>query len=396
MHSFTTLTAATLLAAPLAVNAHYIFSQLIVNDEAVGSDYTYIRKNSNDYQPSFTDDVINSEDMRCNKGATAGSAETYDVVAGDKVAAKLWYNEFIEHPGPGFVYMSLAPDGDVSSYDGSGDWFKVWESGLSGPASTETNWGTYNSDRMEFTIPADLPDGEYLTRYEHIAIHEGHVGKAQFYMECAQLRVSGGGSGTPGPMTQFPGAYTADEVNFDMWTGASSYTMPGPAVWTGGSSGGGSSTGNTTTPTEPEESSPIVSSAPIASSAAPIASMPASSPAYSAPAYSAPPAASTTAAATIPTTTAAGPVYSAPAATSAAAVPSSMPLYPVDEEEDDDSSDALPASFTVEELTAYVEANARTIAKPNRFAKFLGWLSEQSTASSKARRHARAFPAARM
>jgi hypothetical protein len=57
---------AALLAAPLVVNAHYIFSQLVVNDELVGSDYTYIRQNTNSYEPSITDDVISSNNMRCN------------------------------------------------------------------------------------------------------------------------------------------------------------------------------------------------------------------------------------------------------------------------------------------------------------------------------------------
>ena len=104
--SFRQLTAAALLAAPMA-NAHYIFSQLIVNGQAVGSDYSYIRQNTNTYMPSFTDDIINSEDLRCNQGATNAASETYDVNAGDTIGFKLAYNEFIEHPGPGFVYMSL-------------------------------------------------------------------------------------------------------------------------------------------------------------------------------------------------------------------------------------------------------------------------------------------------
>lgn len=97
---------AALLAAPLAVNAHYIFSQLIVNGEAVGSDYSYIRQNTNTYMPSYTDDIINSEELRCNEGATNAASETYEVNAGDTIGFKLAYDEFIEHPGPGFVYMS--------------------------------------------------------------------------------------------------------------------------------------------------------------------------------------------------------------------------------------------------------------------------------------------------
>lgn len=105
MHS-RPLTIAALLAAPM-VDAHYIFSQLVVNGEMVGGDYSYIRQNTNTYMPSYTDDTIGSEDMRCNVGATNAASETYDVNAGDTIGFKLAYDEFIEHPGPGFVYMSL-------------------------------------------------------------------------------------------------------------------------------------------------------------------------------------------------------------------------------------------------------------------------------------------------
>jgi hypothetical protein len=247
--------AAALLAAPM-VHGPYIFSQLLVNGAAVGGDYDYIRKNTNSYMPSFTSDVINSEDLRCNQGALSSSAQTMEVKAGDEIGAKLSFNEFIEHPGPGMIYMSKAP-GAVSEYQGDGDWFKVWESGPdNGPANVDTSWGTWQKESMSFTIPKDLPDGEYMVRFEHVAIHENHVGKSQFYMECAQLSVSGGGSGTPGPMVQIPGLYTAEDPAFtySIWDGVDNgYTMPGPAVWTGGGSGGASastgsssSTGSTT------------------------------------------------------------------------------------------------------------------------------------------------------
>lgn len=84
--------------------------------------YAYTRKNSNSYNPSFPSELMNSNDLRCNKGATAGSTATYTVKAGDKIGFKLFNNEKIEHPGPGFVYVSKAPASGVKGYDGSGDW----------------------------------------------------------------------------------------------------------------------------------------------------------------------------------------------------------------------------------------------------------------------------------
>ncbi|KAH7305598.1 hypothetical protein B0I35DRAFT_413967 [Stachybotrys elegans] len=235
----------TLLAAPLA-QAHYIFTQLIHNGRAVGGDYTYVRKNNNEYNPSFTSEVVGSSILRCNKGAQPGNTQTYTAAPGDRLALKLWYNEFIEHPGPGFVYMSKAP-GSVNSYDGSGDWFKVYESGLCGSnPGRDADWCTWQKDRIEFTIPQGTPPGEYLVRWEHIGLHEGHVGKAQFYMECAQIKITGNGNGQPGPLVKIPGVYSANDpgIAYNKWgTNLKPYVMPGPAVWRGGSSGGGGNDG---------------------------------------------------------------------------------------------------------------------------------------------------------
>lgn len=44
---------------------------------------------------------------------------------------------------------------------------------------------------------------------ENIAIHSASTyGGAQFYISCGQVEVTGGGSGTPGPLVAIPGVYT--------------------------------------------------------------------------------------------------------------------------------------------------------------------------------------------
>ncbi|KAK1990953.1 fungal cellulose binding domain-containing protein [Colletotrichum falcatum] len=247
-----------LLAAPL-VQGHYIFSQLFVNGKAAGGDYSYIRKNTNTYMPSYTSEVMNSPDLRCNKGATSATAQTYTVASGSKLGFKLSFNELIEHPGPGIVYMSKAP-GELNGYDGSGDWFKVYETGLCGSKpNVDTDWCTWQKDRIEFTIPAATPPGNYLVRVEHIAIHEGHVGKAQFYMECAHIKVTGNGAGTPGPLVKIPGVYKSTDpgIAYNKWSNSPpAYVIPGPAVWKGTSASSAdavaddSAAANTTAPVE--------------------------------------------------------------------------------------------------------------------------------------------------
>lgn len=65
---------------------------------------------------------------------------------------------------------------------------------------------------MTWKIPAATPTGEYLLRVEHIGLHSASAaGGAQFYISCAQITVTGGGGGTPGPLVAFPGAYKATD-----------------------------------------------------------------------------------------------------------------------------------------------------------------------------------------
>ncbi|KAF8755073.1 Glycoside Hydrolase Family 61 [Rhizoctonia solani] len=113
-------------------------------------------------------------------------------------------------------------------------WFKVAETGL----VSKDYWGTdvmnANCGKVEFTIPADLPAGNYLIRAEVIALHvAGSVGGAQLYMSCYQINVTGGGAASPATV-KFPGAYSPTDpgILFNIYGSYNSYTIPGPAVST--------------------------------------------------------------------------------------------------------------------------------------------------------------------
>ena len=61
---------------------------------------------------------------------------------------------------------------------------------------------------QDITIPKCIANGQYLLRAEVVALHSaGGLGSAQFYMECAQINVSGGTGGSPSTVS-FPGAYS--------------------------------------------------------------------------------------------------------------------------------------------------------------------------------------------
>ena len=59
-------------------------------------------------------------------------------------------------------------------------------------------------------------------------------------MECAQLQITGGGSASPATVS-FPGAYSGTDpgIKINIYQPLSSYTIPGPSVFTCGGSGSG-------------------------------------------------------------------------------------------------------------------------------------------------------------
>lgn len=60
--------------------------------------------------------------------------------------------------------------------------------------------------------------------------------KAQFYLSCSQINITGGGGGRPAPLVAFPGAYKSQDpgilVNLNnVINQPAEYVAPGPAVW---------------------------------------------------------------------------------------------------------------------------------------------------------------------
>ncbi|KAG8778260.1 hypothetical protein FRC12_025073 [Ceratobasidium sp. 428] len=230
MKLFATLAVAA--AAATQVAAHYRWTSLIVNGAKTG-DYQYVRQNTN-YNSPVTD--VSSTDFTCNAGGrSAGAAQTATVAAGSTIGFAL--DQAIYHVGVLNVYMAKAPS-TAASFDGSGKvWFKV------GQVSAVTNGGssiTFPTDNMSqytFKVPSTLPAGEYLARIEHIALHSASsYPGAQFYISCAQLKVTGGGSKTPSSLVAIPGVYTGQEPGIKInvyYPIPPTYTQPGPAVYSG-------------------------------------------------------------------------------------------------------------------------------------------------------------------
>ncbi|KIA75864.1 hypothetical protein HK57_00338 [Aspergillus ustus] len=227
----------------LTASAHYVFPTLIQDGAATG-EWQYVRDWTGSYANGPVTDA-SSLSIRCNvDGSTTGNiTETLPVKAGSKIG--FGARSSISHPGPLLAYLAKAPS-DVSSFDGAGEvWFKIYEDAPKISAEG-LSWATTGANSVEFTIPAAVPDGEYLLRVEQIGLHSaGSEGGAQFYISCGQISVTGGGGSgsgnrttraTPGPLVAFPGAYKATDPGLLInlyYPIPTEYTPPGPAVWSG-------------------------------------------------------------------------------------------------------------------------------------------------------------------
>ncbi|TFK69287.1 hypothetical protein BDN72DRAFT_768151 [Pluteus cervinus] len=216
------------------VAAHYTFPQLVVGGRGTGA-WVNVRQ-TNNYQSNGPVIDVASQDFRCYNSATRSKATTATVAAGSTIGFQA--GQAVSHPGVLNVYMAKAPAGvDVANWDGAGQvWFKVYQiSAVTGGGAI--SWPSNGQATFQFPLPSSLPSGQYLVRVEHIALHSasGFQG-AQFYISCAQINVTGGGSGNPGPLVAIPGVYTGREPGIMIniyYPVPTTYVQPGPAVWRG-------------------------------------------------------------------------------------------------------------------------------------------------------------------
>ncbi|KAI2605561.1 lytic polysaccharide monooxygenase [Hypoxylon sp. NC1633] len=225
----------SLLLAATAVQAHYTFPRLVVEGKAEAADWSSTRKTKNADSKQGIQSVA-SADMRCYSSQTA--ATILSIPAG----ATIHYisTQQVNHPGPTQYYLAKVPAGQTAStWDGAGNvWFKIHTTTPTMDNNKQLTWPSQNEYVLtNATIPAATPEGEYLLRVEQIALHMAmQPNGAQIYLACSQIKITGGGSGTPGPLVAFPGAYQSNDPGILVNLGAiqaDAYVPPGPAVWSG-------------------------------------------------------------------------------------------------------------------------------------------------------------------
>ncbi|KAK7047230.1 Esterase/lipase/thioesterase [Paramarasmius palmivorus] len=147
------------------------------------------------------------------------------------------------------------------------------ESGLISGTIGDGYWGSGKmidqNSSWTTTIPSTVPSGAYMIRFETIALHSL---PAQFYPECAQLQITGGGSLAPtsAQLVSFPGAYSNSDsgLTVNLYTQEamtdSNYVIPGPPLY-GSSTGSNPPSNPGTTTRAPTTTAPSTTAAPTTS-----------------------------------------------------------------------------------------------------------------------------------
>ncbi|RDB16648.1 Endo-beta-1,4-glucanase D [Hypsizygus marmoreus] len=215
-----TSTILCLAAVAHSASAHYIFNTLVAGDQVSA---TAVRK-PKDNMPIKP---VTSSGMTCNVDPFPATS-TLTVAAGSTITFKA--DGPMYHAGPAAIYLGQAP-GSAASWDGSGaNWFKIAEWGAT---FNPFAFVVQNSAELTTTIPENTPAGEYLVRVEQLGMH---ITPPESFVSCAQIKITGSGSGNPGPKVSIPGYIQESDANVNVniyYPVPTSYTVPGPSVWRG-------------------------------------------------------------------------------------------------------------------------------------------------------------------
>jgi hypothetical protein len=205
-----------------------------------------------------------SGDIICHRGA-ANAKLSAPVAAGGAVTM-YWNTWDPSHHGPIVDYIASC-GGDCATVDKSTlEFVKIAESGLISGATVPGVWATdnmmSNNNSWTITIPPTLAPGNYVLRHELIALHSADSrGGAQNFPQCVNLQVTGSGSATPsGTRGQSLYSETDPGIFYNIYLPSSKYTIPGPTLWSGGSSGPAAI--NNPSPAASVVGSPAIGSAP--------------------------------------------------------------------------------------------------------------------------------------
>lgn len=211
-------------------------------------------------------------DITCGPGGNLAAAVVAPVQAGSSVTFD-WGQWTSSHAGPVMTYIAACPNGCASFKGDSGNvWVKIQQDGFN-PTRTP-NWaeqlieqgGQQGHGKWTIQIPSQLPNGEYILRHEILGLHVAYQENgAQFYPNCVQIKITGGGSQSLPAGIALPGAYQPQDPGilvqlYTITPQNPTYTIPGgPIVYP---TGGGGSSPSSSSSNKPSSSSTRSSSVP--------------------------------------------------------------------------------------------------------------------------------------
>jgi lytic cellulose monooxygenase (C1-hydroxylating) len=199
--------------------------------------------------PAWNDDTgpvyssnVNTSDIICSINATNSEIYATPIAAGSNISLH-WTPWADSHHGPIFSYLA-ACNGDCTKVNKQQlRWFKIAQLGQISYGAGGGTPGVWATDLLRaangtwsVTIPSAIAAGNYVLRNEILALHSAYgVGGAQFYPQCANIQVTGGGNSTPSGLI---GMSLYDEndpgVHYNIYNDESKpvYQMPGPPLCT--------------------------------------------------------------------------------------------------------------------------------------------------------------------
>ncbi|KAF8576370.1 carbohydrate-binding module family 1 protein [Ramaria rubella] len=216
--------------------------------------------------------------LSCNDDGSSGALQlTATVAAGSAITA--YWNQVWPHAfGPMLTYLAQCPGTTCTGVNSSTlSWWVtkvIDESGLINGTVFDGFWGDglmiAQNSSWTTTIPSTVPSGNYLIRFETIALHSLPAVIICF-IECAQILITGGGNLAPtaAQLVKFPGGYSNTDpgLTIDIYSQAAetetTYPIPGPPLYGSSTSTGGG--GGTTAVPPPSHTTAPVSSPPVSS-----------------------------------------------------------------------------------------------------------------------------------
>ena len=244
-------TLSVILAATGTVSAHGWIDKWSVGGQSYGGFNPTIAPWSPDQGtiswPAWNDDTgpvlsskVNTPDIICSINATNAKIYATPVAAGSTINLH-WTTWPDSHHGPIFTYLAACNSDCTKANKQQLNWFKIAQLGQISYGAGGGASGVWAADQLRsaggawsVTIPSSIKAGNYVLRNEILALHSAYdVGAAQFYPQCANIQITGGGGATPsGVVGTSLYKETDPGVHYNIYNDESKpvYQMPGPPL----------------------------------------------------------------------------------------------------------------------------------------------------------------------